>query len=64
MKRKPITKELHYCGECPHCTPITDARSLSIEGKPTLGTCPYWTESPNVILSQLDCDMFPTDDKG
>lgn len=42
----------HRCGECAHVTVVTRFETLTVHGrKPTLGTCPYWTESRCVLLS-------------
>ena len=57
--RKPIQKnfrkeklESHRCGECANVTEVWEPHNLlSLEGKPTLGTCPYWTESRCTLLS-------------
>ena len=44
------------CGECVHVVEVTEDRTLTVHGrKPTLGTCPYWTESRCVLLSQSAC---------
>lgn len=59
--RKPsarVRKELLYCRDCAHCTVYDNPKSFSIHGTPTLGTCPYWTESKCVLLSQFACDNF------
>jgi len=57
---KTTTPTLHRCGDCAHCTPVTDVhRLLSIRGEPTMGTCPYWTLSRCTLLSWLsDCPHF------
>ncbi|MBR1449544.1 MAG: hypothetical protein IJ588_12465 [Prevotella sp.] len=53
----------HYCGECAHVTEVTDFHTLSVHDRlPTLGICPYWTESRCVLLSQRACWHFK--DKG
>lgn len=50
---------LHRCSDCANVTPVTRFHTLSIYGEPTLGTCPYWTESRCVLLSWLsDCRYF------
>lgn len=46
---------IHYCHECANVTIVTRFNTLSIQGKPTLGTCPYWKESKCVLLSQRAC---------
>lgn len=58
MAKKTIEK--HRCGDCIHCTPVTDFHTLTVHGrKPTLGTCPYWTKSRCVILASMtDCPSF------
>lgn len=44
-----------FCYECENCTEVTEKDKLSIQGKPILGRCPYWTESKSVLLSQPAC---------
>lgn len=58
MGKKVIQK--HRCGDCAHCEPVTDFHTLTVHGKrPTLGTCPYWTDSRCVLLSwKSDCKHF------
>lgn len=51
------------CDFCKHCTPYMEFRTLSIEGKPTMGTCPYWTSSKCVLLSLDSCNMFDMADE-
>lgn len=52
--------ELHRCGDCANCTPVTAPHHLlNIHGEPTLGTCPNWTESRCVLLSwRSACTFF------
>jgi len=52
-KKQP--EVLHFCRECANVTIVTRFNTLSIQGKPTLGECPYWTESRCVLLSQAAC---------
>ena len=48
-KKTAIT---HRCGDCANVTPVlTPHHLLNIKGEPTLGTCPYWTESRCTLLS-------------
>lgn len=56
-KAKP---QLHRCGDCANCVPVTDFHTLTVHGKrPTLGTCPYWKGSRCVLLSwKSDCKHF------
>ena len=54
--RATATKEekplLRRCGDCDNVTEVLEPKNLlSLEGKPTLGTCPYWTESRCTLLS-------------
>lgn len=58
MGKKIIQK--HRCGDCANCVPVTDFHTLTVHGKrPTLGTCPYWTDSRCVLLSwKSDCKHF------
>ena len=46
------------CGQCKNCTYRKDFHTLSLEGKPILGTCPHWTKSRSVLLSYDTCDKF------
>lgn len=47
---------VHVCRDCVNVTPLTDHHLLSVHGRePTLGRCPYWTESRSVLLSQRAC---------
>lgn len=55
-KKSIITKELHYCRECVHCTIVDKPTTFSVKKEPTLGKCPFWKESPCVLLSQLACE--------
>lgn len=57
-KKKIISKETHRCNECRFVTTYTEFHTLSLEGKPTMGTCPYWKESKCVLLSQVACEHF------
>lgn len=48
-KKTAIT---HRCGDCANVTPVLAPHHLlNIKGEPTLGTCPYWTESRCTLLS-------------
>ena len=51
---------LNRCGDCANVTPVTDKfHLLSIKGEPTVGTCPYWTESRCTLLSwESNCKHF------
>ena len=50
-KRKVVV--LHPCRECVHCVPVMKPFNLlSLKGEPTLGRCPYWTESRSFLLGQ------------
>lgn len=49
-------KETHYCRECKHMSIVTTFHTLSLEGKPTLGRCPYMQRS--VLLSEKVCENF------
>lgn len=57
-KKKEVI--LHRCGECANVTPVTTPHHLlNIHGEPTLGTCPWWTESRCVLLSwKSGCKHF------
>ena len=58
--KKAKTKEKHKCGDCANVTEVWEPHQLlSLEGKPTLGTCPYWKESRCTLLSwRSDCAHF------
>ena len=59
MKKKKKEEKKYYCGECIHCKEVWEPRRLlSLEGRPTLGRCPFWTASRSVLLSQLACGHF------
>lgn len=51
--KKPVVT--HKCGECANVTLVTIFHTLSIKGEPTMGECPYWTQSKCVLLSQKAC---------
>lgn len=52
-------KEYHRCADCANCTPVTTFHTLNINGEPTLGRCPYWTESKSCLLSWMhECRYF------
>lgn len=53
-------RELHKCGDCANCKPVTDRHNLlSIRGEPTLGVCKFWKNSKCVLLSWLgECNFF------
>ena len=57
---QPKKEEQHTCRECAHVTEVWKPQNLlSLEGKPTLGTCPYWKSSCScVLLSQKSCPKF------
>jgi len=50
----------HRCGDCANVTEVWKPHNLlSVEGKPTLGTCPYWKDSRCVLLSMTSlCPHF------
>lgn len=51
--------ESHQCYECESCEPVSLFHTLTVHGRrPTLGTCPYWTMSRCVLLSQKACEHF------
>ena len=52
MAYKKKELKLVRCGDCANVTPVLSPHHLlNIYGEPTLGTCPYWTESRCVLLS-------------
>jgi len=59
-QRKKTSQQLHRCGDCANVTEVLKPHQLlSLDGKPTLGTCPYWTESRCTLLSwRSDCMHF------
>ena len=59
MRRKPTKKndKPHYCKECAHLAIVTEFHTLSVEGKPTLGLCPFVTNR-KVLLSEDACPKF------
>lgn len=59
MAKKKVEDVIHVCRECAHVTEVTRFETLSVhERRPTLGTCPYWTQSRSVLLSQKSCRHF------
>jgi len=62
--REPKKAELHRCGDCSHAVPVMEPKNLlSIDGRPTLGTCPFWKESRCVLLSwRVCCEHFEQKD--
>lgn len=46
---------IHFCRECANVTRVYEFHTLSIKGEPTMGKCPYWTQSKCVLLSQKAC---------
>ena len=59
-KKNANVKELHRCGDCANVTEVWEPpQLLSLEGKPTLGTCPFWTQSRCTLLSwKTNCQHF------
>ena len=57
---KKKDEELHTCGECANVIPVKRFTTLTVNGRrPTLGECPYWTESRCVLLSmKISCRHF------
>ena len=60
VKKKKVTLRLYKCGDCAHCEPVTTFHTLTVHGrKPTLGICPYWTQSRCTLLSWKSyCEHF------
>lgn len=58
--REPKKQEYHLCGDCANLTPIDKFTTLTVHGRrPTLGTCPYWTQSRCTLLSwRSTCEHF------
>lgn len=57
MKAKVEVKTT--CGMCKRVTPVMKQYTLSLEGKPTLGRCPYYENGKwSVLLSQKSCEHF------
>lgn len=58
--RKKKEVALVCCGECGHVTLVTEFHTLTVHGRePTLGRCPYWTESRSLLLSQkIECSHY------
>ena len=61
VKRKTTSKKNSKikvdwtCRDCQNCEPVTEFHTLSMKGEPTLGRCPYWTQSKSVLLSLDYC---------
>ena len=60
--RKKKEVALVCCGECGNVTLVTEFHTLTVHGRePTLGRCPYWTESKSLLLSQkIACKHYKT----
>ena len=60
-ERKKV-EPLVCCGECGNVTLVTEFHTLTVHGRePTLGRCPYWTESKSLLLSQkIACKHYKT----
>lgn len=57
MAKSKVSRE-NVCGDCKHCTPYLAFHTLNVKGQPTMGTCPYWTQSKCVLLSQPACKKY------
>lgn len=56
---KGVPAPVHVCRDCAWVTYVTKFSTLSLEGRPTLGRCPYYGEGRySVLLSQKGCDYF------
>lgn len=57
-KKKEVV--LVCCRDCKECVAVTEFHTLTVHGRePTLGRCPYWTESRSFLLSQrIACGRF------
>lgn len=63
MARRIIAKQqttLHYCGECGHGTPDMKFENLSVDGKPTLVSCPF--QPYKMVVCERACDHFKLKD--
>lgn len=60
QKRTAESKGKHKCGDCANVTEVLEPHQLlSLDGRPTLGTCPFWTLSRCTLLSwKSDCIHF------
>ena len=57
--KRNINDDVHLCRECKHVVEVIRFNTLSVhDRKPTLGECPYWSESRCVLLSQQACKFF------
>lgn len=56
-KKKQPPKIDGKCRDCEHVTIVTRFETLSVEGKPTLGKCPYYNQGC-VILSHKACAHY------
>ena len=57
---KRDTPQQHRCGDCNNVTEVWEPSNLlSLKGEPTLGTCPWWTQSRCTLLSWVsNCEHF------
>lgn len=58
MAKVKKVKTNEVCGDCMHCSPYMSFNTLSIKGKPTMGTCPFWKTSKCILLTQPACEKF------
>lgn len=50
-------KVIRYCNDCIHSTPDMKFENLSVDGKPTLLSCPY-QEWRMIITTTETCDKY------
>lgn len=56
IRKKTQERNKYICRDCAHVRIVTRFFTLSLEGKPLLGECPY--EEYCVLLSQKSCNHF------
>lgn len=56
-KTQPAKKAERFCRDCSHSTPDTKFENLSVNGEPTLLSCPF-KEWRMVITTNEVCENF------
>ena len=66
IKRKQTRNEPErFCKDCALVKVETSFHTLSLEGRPTLGRCPHYTDGRYcVLLSQKACEHFKPSQNG
>lgn len=58
-KASSVSFVVSRCASCSHVKVVYDFHTLSVDGLPTLGRCPYYKDGQYcVLLSQKSCKHF------